>query len=74
MQRISNKRSIDDHTFQHLKCFLRPVLDSDLSRIFLKSDGSVFHMLAPLYLKDLWYLDVLAKDSRSRSLCRVLYE
>ena len=67
----NDKRPIDDRTFMHLKCFFRPDLKSDISHTFLKSNGSVFHILAPRYLKDPWYLVVLARGSRSRSLCRV---
>ena len=60
-------------TCQHLKYLIRPDLKSDISRTFLRSNGSVFHTLAPLYLNDPWYLDVLARGRWSRSLCRVLY-
>ena len=45
-----------------------------ISCSLVRSRGSVFQSLAPLNLKEPWYLVVLASGRRSKSLRRVLYE
>ena len=45
-----------------------------ISCSLVRSRGSVFQNLAPLNLKEPWYLVVLASGRRSKSLWRVLYE
>ena len=39
----------------------------------LRAKGSVFQILAPQNLKELWYLNVLARRRRRKSLWRVLF-
>ena len=43
------------------------------ARSSIRSRGSVFQILAPLNLKEPWYLVVLASGRRSKSLWRVIW-
>ena len=57
-----------------LKCLFRPKPNLFKSCLLLRARGSAFQILAPLNLKEPWYLVVRARGRRNKSLWHVLYE
>ena len=57
-----------------LKWLFRPKPNLFKSCLLLRARGSAFQILAPLNLKEPWYLVVRASGRRNKSLWHVLYE
>ena len=74
MVQLSIKKVREAQLGLDLKCLFMPNANLLISCSLLTSKGSVFQILAPLNLKEPWYLVVLASSRRSKSLWHLLYE
>ena len=74
MEQLSIGKVLEAQFGLDLECLFRPNPNLFKSRLFLKARGSVFQILAPLNLKEPWYLVVQASGRQSKSLWRMLYE
>ena len=84
MEQLSIAKVLEAQFGLDLKCLFRPNSNLFKSCLLLRARGSVFQILAPLNLKEPWYLVVRARlwedvhsssgGRRSKSLWRVLYE
>ena len=74
LEQLSIAKVLEAQFGLDLKCLFKPNPSLFKSCSLLRARGSVFQILAPLNLKEPWYLVVRASDRRSKSLWRVLYE
>ena len=74
MEQLSTAKVLEAQFALDLKCLFGPNPSLFESCSLLRARGNVFQILAPLNLKEPWYLVVRASGRRSKSLWRVLYE
>ena len=74
LEQLSLAKALGAQFGLDLKCLFRPNPNLFKSCSLLRARRSVFQILAPLNLKEPWFLVVRASGRRSKSLWRVLYE
>ena len=74
LEQLSIAKVLEAQFGLDLKCLFRPKPNLFKSCLLLRARGRVFQILAPLNLKEHWYLVVRARGRRNKSLWRVLYE
>ena len=68
MEQLSIAKVLEAQLGLDLKCLFRPNLNLFKSCSLLRARGRVFQILAPLNLKEPWYLVLRASGRRSKSL------